>query len=55
MNWGKNNNPRNGQNVYGDVVDWVRDYFPFIRGSEYEEIFLTMAVGKYAISKKWKG
>ena len=55
MKWGKNNNPRDGQTVYGDVVDWVKDNFPLIRGSQYEEMFLTMAVGKYAIGKMWKG
>jgi len=55
MNWGKNNNPRDGQYVYGDVVDYVKDHFPLVRDSEYEEMFLTMAVGKYAISKMWKG
>ena len=55
MKWGKNNNPRDGQYVYGDVVDYVKDHFPLVRDSEYVEMFLTMAVGKYAISKKWKG
>ena len=55
MKWGKNNNPRDGQYVYGDVVDYVKDHFPLVRDSEYEEMFLTMVVGKYAISKRWKG
>lgn len=54
MRWGGANN-RDGQTVYGDVIDWVRDNYPLIRASEYEELFINLCIGEYALRKKWKG
>lgn len=45
--WGKNG--RYGQNLYGDVLDWMRDVYNELYRSSACDMFARLIIGEYVI------
>lgn len=48
--WGKKG--RNGQTLYGDVMDWMRDMYDSIYRSSYCDMFARLIIGEYVIKNR---